>query len=176
MTISPEINKYLENSKINNRLCKWDKNIVNIFITPITANIQNKNFLYSEVSRAIEIWNNSLSNCRINIKLNQISQPVNADIIIHWVKVGRVFEGMCKYISIINGSFKKISIDIGLPNEFSGKNTTDESIFATILHELGHSLGLGHGIDINDAMFVPHKKNIAIPSENDLYILKQIYT
>ena len=176
MTVSTLINSYIENSKINGRLCKWDKSSVNVFITPITANISDKNFLYSQVQKAVNVWNNALKQCHINLSLNIIQTPVNADIVIHWTKVGRVFEGMCKYPSVINGVLKKISIDIGLPNEYSGKNTSNESIFATILHELGHSLGLGHGIEIDDAMYVPHKKNIAVPSENDLYVLKMIYS
>ncbi|MBR1680492.1 hypothetical protein IJ707_01730 [bacterium] len=176
MTISPDIEKYIENSKINGRLCKWDKSSVNVFVTPITANVSDKNFLYSEIQRAISVWNNSLKQISINLMFNITNTPENADIVVHWTKVGRVFEGMCKYPSIINGILKKISIDIGLPNEFSGKNTTNESIFSTILHELGHSMGLGHGVDIDDVMFVPHKKNIAIPSENDLYVLKLIYS
>lgn len=176
MALSPNINNYIEDSKINGKLCKWDKSSVNVFITPITANISDKIFLYSEVERAISVWNKALRENNIQVLFNKINTPQNADVVIHWTKVGRVFEGMCKYPSIINGFFKKIVIDIGLPNEYSGKNTTNESIFATILHELGHSLGLGHGVEIDDAMFVPHKKNIAIPSENDLHVLKLIYS
>lgn len=175
MALSPNINQYIEASKINGKLCKWNKTDIQIFITPITAPISDKNFYYTEIQRAVNIWNKALFDNRINISFCIINSPSNADIVFHWTKVGRVFEGMCKYLSVVNGIIKKISIDIGLPNEFSGKNTTNESIFATILHELGHSLGLGHGIDIDDAMFVPHQKNIHTPSENDLYVLKQIY-
>lgn len=176
MVISSNIQKYIEDSKINGRLCKWDKSSVNVFITQITANISDKYFFYSEIQRAVDVWNNALKQNFINISFNIVQTPANADIVIHWVKVGRVFEGMCKYPSIVNGCFRKISIDIGLPNEFSGKNTSNESIFATILHEFGHSLGLGHGVEIDDAMFVPHQKNIDKPSENDLYVLKIIYS
>ena len=43
------------------------------------------------------------------------------------------------------------------------------------MHEFGHALGLGHGIEIDDMMYVPHKKNIQIPSENDIHVLKTIY-
>ncbi|MBR2525798.1 hypothetical protein IKE67_04975 [bacterium] len=175
MAISSNIDNYLQDSKIKGQLCKWDKPFINVFITEITANISDKPFLYSEIERAIAVWNKVLKENNFPVLFNKINTPVNADVVIHWTKVGRVFEGMCKYPSIINGIFKKIIIDIGLPNEFSGKNTTNESIFATILHELGHSLGLGHGVDVNDAMFVPHQKNIAFPSENDLYVLKKIY-
>ncbi len=175
MTISTNIEKYIENSKINNRLCKWEKPCINIYVMPISANVNSKEFYYSEIKRGIKKWNCVLRNNGINRSFQIINTATDADIVIHWTKVGRVFEGMCKYLSVVNGVFKKISIDVGLANEFSGKNTTDESIFFVIMHEFGHALGLGHGIDVDDVMYVPHQKNISAPSENDIYVLKEIY-
>ncbi len=172
--LSNQIVKYVENSKINGRLCKWDKPAVNVFVTQ-PSDAGRKEYWYSKVDEAIFNWNMVLKSNGINLQFVKIQNPQTADIVVHWVKVGRVYEGMCKYLSVVNGIFKKISIDIGMPNEYSGKDTTDLSIYCAIMHEFGHALGLGHGVDVDDIMYVPHQKNISVPSENDIYVLKQIY-
>ncbi len=176
MTVSEKINLYIENSKIRGKLCRWKKSFVNVFISDINPTLYpNAKFMFLQVEQAINAWNNIFRSNNINIQFQIIQQAVQADIIVHWVKVGRTYEGMCKYLSVINDEIKKISIDIGLVNEFSGKNTTDLSIYCAIMHEFGHAVGLGHGIEINDIMYVPHQKNIQSPSENDIYVLQAIY-
>ena len=176
MTVSEKINQYIENSKIRGKLAKWKKTLINVYISLIVADIQNKEFYYSEIKRAMTEWNRVMAYENILVQFTSTETPRNADIVIHWTKVGRVYEGMCKYVSVIDDELKKISIDIGLYNEYSPKNTTDESIFFSIMHEFGHSLGLGHGVEIDDVMYVPHKKNISTPSENDIYVLKKLYS
>ena len=175
MGVSQNINQYIENSKLRRTFLKWKKSQINVFITPISTPVKDKEFLYSRVREGMNRWNAVLRANSFNLFFNETTTPVNADIVVHWTKVGRVFEGMCKYPGVINDELKKVSIEIGLPNEFSGKNTTEESIFFVIMHEFGHSLGLGHGIEPDDLMFVPHQKNITTPSQNDIYVLKQIY-
>ncbi|MBR6099270.1 matrixin family metalloprotease [bacterium] len=175
MVLSSNIIQYINNSKIKGQLCRWNKSVINIYVTQISANISNKEFMYSQVDRAFQAWNLILKQNNINVLFQKVLSPNEADITVHWVKVGRVYEGMCKYLSVIGNSIKKISIEIGLPNEFSGKEVTDLSIYCAIMHEFGHALGLGHGVDADDIMFVPHQKNISVPSENDLYVLKEIY-
>ena len=49
MTISENINEYISNSKIHGKLAHWNKSPVFVHITPITAQINNKNFLYEEI-------------------------------------------------------------------------------------------------------------------------------
>ena len=173
--ISPDIVKYIENSKIRGQLSRWQQSIVTYYIAPPAGNLNPKDFLYFQTLSAANSWNNILKQNSIPLQFQETSTPQQTDIIVHRTKVGRIFEGMCKYLSVINGTIKKVSIDIGLPNEFSGKDTTDLSIYCAIMHEFGHSLGLGHGVDVDDIMFVPHRKNISTPSENDIYVLKQIY-
>ncbi len=175
MGISNNINVYIENSKIRGKLARWKKSFVNYYITPPAgANIQ-KDDLHFQIEKAAESWNSYLRENGLPIHFQEVSNALSADIIVHRVKVGRVYEGMCKYLSVINDEIKKVSVEIGLPNEFSGKNTTDLSIYCAIMHEFGHALGLGHGVDIDDIMFVPHRKNISTPSENDIFVLREIY-
>lgn len=175
MALSAKINQYINNSLLRGKLCRWDKYIVTVYITPITAAINNKEYMYSQVENALQSWNRIFREQNIPLMFQPTNNAPQADIVIHWVKVGRVYEGMCKYLSIIDSTIKKISIDIGLPNSYSGKEITDLSIYCAIMHELGHAIGLGHGIEIDDIMYVPHQKNISVPSENDIYVLKQIY-
>lgn len=175
MVLSAKINEYIKNSMIRGQLAHWHKSNVNVFITPITMQIASKLVFYEDIKRAMGVWNDTLSKCDINVRFVLTEQPQNADVVIHWTKVGRVFEGMCKYLSVIGNEIKKVSIEVGLENEYSGKNTTEESIFFVMMHEFGHSLGLGHGVEVDDVMFVPHQKNISIPSENDIFVLKMIY-
>ena len=176
MVLSNQILNYISNSKIKGKLCRWHQPFVNVFVTPITANVDHKEFLYFQVEKAYKAWNLYLKQNNVNVIFQKTNSPQNADIIVHWVKVGRVYEGMCKYLSVIGNSIKKISIEVGLPNDFSPKEVTDLSIYCAIMHEFGHALGLGHGIEVDDIMYVPHKKNISVPSENDLYVLKEIYS
>ena len=176
MAISANIQHYIDNSKLRGRLCRWNKTILNVFITDITASISNKDFMYSKVLKAMQSWNEVFKTNGVSLVFQQVHNPEQSDITVHWVKVGRVYEGMCKYLSIVGNEIKKISVEIGLPNEFSGKDTTDLSIFCAIMHEFGHSVGLGHGVEIDDIMYVPHQKNIFAPSENDLYVLKILYS
>lgn len=174
MTISENINNYIKNSLIRGQLCRWNKQYISVFIANLPTNYTKKDFMFNQVTNAINSWNSILRHNNIQVQFQTTNTP-NADIIVHWVKVGRVYEGMCKYLSVTGNTINKISIDIGLENDLSGKNTTDLSIYCAIMHEFGHALGLGHGVDIDDIMYVPHRKNIQNPSDNDIYVLKEIY-
>lgn len=170
--VSNLIDNYIKDSLINGKVTRFNKNIINVFVSQIVAPLSTseKQNYYDAISNAIRIWNEYAP-----AKFQQINFPQGADIIINWSKVGIKLEGMCKFRSIVASEIKAITIDIGLPNPNSPKKIDNETILHTILHELGHALGLGHGVEIDDIMFVPHQKTLNKPSENDIYVLNTLY-
>lgn len=173
MEIPSDIYGYIKDSLINRRICRWNKTEIKFFISPPVSDLKDyEKSEYCEIVRtAAKIW----SETKV-VNIEETNNRNNADIIVLWTKVGRKTEGNCKYISIINSQFKLISIEIGLPNEYSPKTVSKDTILHTALHEFGHALGLGHGTETDDIMFVPHQKTLNKISANDLNVLKFLYS
>ena len=167
------LSEYIKDSLINKRICRWDKNEINFYIADIVSNIKSyeKEQYCQIIKSAAKIWSETGI-----IRLIYTENRDKADIVVNWTKVGRVFEGNCKYVSLINSGFRLVSIEIGLPNEYSPKIVSDDTILHTALHEFGHALGLGHGIDADDIMFVPHQKTLNKISKNDYEVLRFLYS
>lgn len=171
--MADNLSKYIKDSLINGRIAVWDKDEINFYIADIVSNMKSyeKERYYEIIRRAAKIWSETGV-----VKLVYTETRDKADIVVNWTKVGRVFEGNCKYVSLINSRFRRVAIEIGLPNEYSPKIVSDDTILHTALHEFGHALGLGHGIDSDDVMFVPHQKTLNKISKNDYEVLRFLYS
>lgn len=119
--ISSDIQKYIENSKIRGQLAGWKKSFVNYFITPPPGTSNTKDFIYFQTTKAATSWNSFLRKNAIPIQFQEVSTPNEADIVVHRTKVGRVYEGMCKYLSVINGEIKRYQLILAFQIHFQVK-------------------------------------------------------
>ena len=100
----------------------------------------------------------------------------DSNINIDWKRVDRKSLGSCTFNFDKLGRYYSAELSIGLSDGIIHHKYMDENeVFHTIIHEIGHSIGLGHSSTKGDIMYVPHEYGVVNVSQNDLETLKWLY-
>ncbi len=168
-----ELKTYIKESFQNNRNTRWNKSSILVFLTEITHpeyKNQQKEY-YDLVKKGLNHWNKIIGD---KVKFVLTTNKLEADIIVRFNRVSIVYWGMCCYDVVSNSEFKKMTVKLGLSNEYNGAKLTPNDKFVLVLHEFGHALGLGHSTrkDIMTSSYYPQKEWVSL---NDIVTLKILY-
>ncbi len=127
----------------------------------------------SMVMNAFNTWQQALSGM---VRFNFVNTLNESHINLEWKRVDRKSLGSCQFNYDNEGRYFSAEVNIGLSDGIIHKQYMDENeVYHTILHEVGHAIGLGHSPNIEDIMYTPHRYGRVTLTQNDIQTARFLY-
>lgn len=166
---------YLNGSVKNGNIMRWPVNTLTVYIAPMKFYSKpGEDIKFRKmVMDAFSVWS-AATGGKLHFKVasNLYDSLINVD----WKRVERHALGHCYFNWDSQGRLAGAEVSIGLTDGRIHKEyDNDTEVYHTILHEIGHALGLNHSPYKTDIMYTPHQYGIAALSENDKYSIQWLY-
>lgn len=169
---------YLDTHTKQGKLLRWAERAF-----PIPVHIANcawysmsnaDRYLYKNmVIKAFQEWE-SVGNGKISFIFTDVLS--DSLINVEWRRVDRKSLGTCYFNFDADSRLYSAEVSIGISDGLiCQKYMDDNEVYHTILHEVGHSLGLGHSPNKNDIMHTPHQYGQINLSQRDIDTLQWLY-
>ncbi len=166
---------YLNGSVKNGNIMRWSINPLTVYIAPMKFYSKTgEDAKYRQmVFDALNAWS-SASGGKIGFRITNVLLESNINV--DWKRVERQALGHCYFNWDAQGRLYGAEVSIGLTDGRIHKAyDNDVEVYHTILHEIGHALGLGHSPYKQDIMYTPHQYGNASLSNNDKYSIQWLY-
>ncbi len=171
-----EIKSYLNESVRNGYLLRWVRMPISVYIAPMKFySKQGEDMAYRKlVVKALNTWEKASEGL---VKFHIVESLYNSQLNVDWRRVDRKALGHCQYNYDNLQRLYGAEVSIGLTDgKIHQAYNSEAEVYHTILHEIGHGLGLGHSPYDTDIMFTPHRYGVVDLSENDKFSIQCLYT
>lgn len=167
---------YVAESLKKGRIMRWTFMPLNVYIAPMKFySKRGEDLKYrSLVIRALNEWQNATKG---KVKFKVVNTLLESNVNIDWKRVERKALGHCYFSYDSSNRLFGAEVAIGLTEGIVHADYMDEGeVYHTILHEIGHAVGLGHSYNPADIMYTPHQKGINKISQGDILTVNWLYS